>query len=47
MWLMLQQKQPDDFVIATNETRTVRDFVTIAFKFANIDLEWSGVELMR
>ena len=42
MWLMLQQAEPDDYVIATNETRTVREFVDIAFKKAGIDLEWSG-----
>ena len=42
MWLMLQQEQPDDYVIATNETRTVREFVDVAFKAAGIDLEWKG-----
>ena len=42
MWLMLQQDTPDDYVIATNETRTVREFVDIAFKAAGIELEWSG-----
>jgi len=42
MWLMLQQKNPDDYVIATNETRTVREFVEIAFKHVGIDVEWSG-----
>ena len=42
MWLMLQQDKPDDFVIATNETRTVREFVDIAFKFAGIEIEWKG-----
>ncbi len=42
MWLMLQQDKPDDYVIATNETRTVREFVTIAFEHAGIDLEWQG-----
>ena len=42
MWLMLQQDTPDDYVIATNETRTVREFVDIAFKGAGIELEWSG-----
>ncbi len=42
MWLMLQQEKPDDYVIATNETRTVREFVDIAFKKAGLDLEWSG-----
>jgi len=42
MWLMLQQDVPDDYVIATNETRTVREFVEIAFNHVNISLEWSG-----
>lgn len=43
MWLILQQEQPDDFVIATNETRTVREFAETAFKHVGIDVEWSGV----
>lgn len=42
MWLMLQQDTPDDYVIATNETRTVREFVQIAFKAAGIDVEFEG-----
>lgn len=42
MWLMLQQGEPDDFVIATGETRTVREFVCIAFRTAGIELEWTG-----
>lgn len=42
MWLMLQQDQADDYVIATNETRTVREFVEIAFKTVDIDVEWQG-----
>ena len=42
MWLMLQQEKPDDFVIATNETRTVREFAEIAFKEAGIDILWKG-----
>jgi GDPmannose 4,6-dehydratase len=37
MWLMLQQDQPDDFVIATGETHTVRDLVEIAFQYVGID----------
>ena len=37
MWLMLQQDEPDDFVIATGETRTVRDLVEIAFDHAGLD----------
>ena len=42
MWMILQHDIPDDFVIATGETRTVRDFATFAFKHAGIDLEWQG-----
>lgn len=42
MWLMLQQEKADDYVIATNETRTVREFVNIAFKKAGIELKWEG-----
>jgi GDPmannose 4,6-dehydratase len=42
MWLMLQQEMPDDYVIATNETRTVRDFVETAFAEVNIPLVWRG-----
>ncbi|UYL08292.1 GDP-mannose 4,6-dehydratase [Bdellovibrio sp. SKB1291214] len=38
MWLMLQQDQPDDFVISTNETHTVKEFVELAFERA--DLDW-------
>lgn len=42
MWLMLQQETPDDFVIATNETRTVREFVETAFRVAGISMRWEG-----
>lgn len=42
MWLMLQQETPDDYVIATNETRTVREFVEIAFNHVDIIVEWQG-----
>lgn len=42
MWLMLQQDQPDDYVIATNETRTVREFVQAAFSAAGMDIEFRG-----
>lgn len=42
MWLMLQQEQPEDFVIATGVTTTVRDFVILSFKELGIDLEFSG-----
>ena len=42
MWLMLQQDEPDDYVIATGETHSVKEFVEAAFKTVGIDLEWSG-----
>lgn len=42
MWLMLQQDKPDDYVVATGETRTVREFATVAFKEMGIDIEWQG-----
>jgi len=42
MWRMLQAAEPDTFVLATNRTETVRDFVTMAFKAADITLEWKG-----
>ena len=42
MWLMLQQDTPDDYVIATGTTTTVRDFVSLAFAELGIDIDWSG-----
>ena len=42
MWLMLQADAPDDYVIATNETRTVREFAETAFKHVGIELKWEG-----
>ena len=42
MWLMLQQDVPDDYVIATGETHTVREFVERAFRELHYPLEWSG-----
>lgn len=42
MWLMLQQEKADDYVIATNETRTVREFVETAFSHVGINVEWQG-----
>lgn len=42
MWLMLQQDKPDDFVIASGETHTVREFVEEAFKVVDIDIIWKG-----
>jgi len=42
MWLMLQQPRPDDFVIATGETHSVREFAVLAFKEAGINIKWVG-----
>lgn len=42
MWRMLQQDEPDDFVLATGETHAVRDFVDYAFRELDIVLEWQG-----
>ncbi len=42
MYLMLQAKEPDTFVLATNRTETVRDFVSMAFKAVDINLEFQG-----
>ena len=42
MWLILQQEESDDFVIATGEYHTVREFCTLAFEQLGIDLRWEG-----
>src|SRR6476469_7488884 len=42
MWLMLQQTQPDDYVLATGETHSVREFVELAFAEVGIALKWQG-----
>lgn len=42
MWLILQYEVPEDFVIATGEQYSVRDFCTLAFQYAGIELEWKG-----
>jgi GDPmannose 4,6-dehydratase len=42
MWMMLQQKNPDDYVLATNETHTVREFVEVAAEQLGFDLVWRG-----
>lgn len=42
MWLMLQQDEPDDFVIATGVQHSVREFAELAFRCAGIELEWQG-----
>ena len=42
MWLMLQQENPDDYVIGTGESHSVREFVEKAFEYAGIEIEWKG-----
>ena len=42
MWLMLQQPEPDDYVVATGETYSVRTFVERAFREIGVDIEWKG-----
>lgn len=42
MWLMLQQEEPDDYVVATGKTHSVREFVELAFKEVGIVIEWQG-----
>ncbi len=42
MWLMMQQEQPDDFVLATGETHSVREFVEKAFKHVDMSIRWEG-----
>lgn len=43
MWLMLQQDEAKDYVLATNETHTVREFVELSFKHVGIDIIWKGI----
>lgn len=45
MWRMLQADKPDTYVLATNRTETVRDFVTMAFKAIGVELAWNGTGL--
>ena len=42
MWLILQQEKPQDYVLATNETHTVREFVELAFAEVGIEIEWKA-----
>ena len=42
MWMILQHKKPDDFVLATSKAYSVRDFVELAFSFVDISIKWSG-----
>jgi GDPmannose 4,6-dehydratase len=45
MWMMLQQDKPDDYVLATNETHTVREYIEVAAKRLGFDLEWRGKDV--
>ena len=45
MWLMLNQDKPDDFVIATGETHSVREFVEEVFRYSGYDLKWVGKDI--
>ncbi|MGC8771820.1 MAG: GDP-mannose 4,6-dehydratase, partial [Brevinematia bacterium] len=42
MWLMLQAEEPDDYVVGTGESHSVREFVEKAFSYAGIEIEWKG-----
>lgn len=42
MWLMLQQDEPDDYVLATNETHSIKEFVNLSAKFLGLELKWVG-----
>ena len=43
MWLMLQHHSPEDYVISTGETNTVRDFVDWSFSEVGIEIDWRGI----
>lgn len=45
MWRMLQQDEPGDFVLATGETHTIREFVELAFKETGVDIKWQGTDV--
>ncbi|TWW58293.1 GDP-mannose 4,6 dehydratase [Takifugu flavidus] len=47
MWLMMQQDKPDDFVVATGEVHSVRDFVEEAFKHVGKNIVWEGKDQME
>lgn len=44
MWLMLQQPEPDDYVVATGEMHTIKEFIEFAFQHVGVDIVWSGPE---
>ena len=45
MWLMLQQDNPEDYVIATGKTHSVREFVELAFNHVGIEIKWQGKDV--
>jgi GDPmannose 4,6-dehydratase len=45
MWLMLQQEKPDDYVVATGETHSIREFAENAFRYAGFDIVWKGKDI--
>ena len=45
MWMILQEPKPDDFVIATGETHSVREYIEKSFLYAGISIEWQGTGL--
>jgi GDPmannose 4,6-dehydratase len=47
IWMMMQQRNPENYVIATGETHSVREFVELAFKCINIEITWRGVGLLE
>ena len=47
MWMILQADQPEDWVIATGKTTTVREFVRLSFAEVGIELEFKGMESMK
>ncbi|CAF3728274.1 unnamed protein product [Rotaria sp. Silwood1] len=44
MWMMMQKETPEDYVLATGETHTVKEFTELSFKAVGIDIEWEGKE---
>lgn len=42
MWLMMQSEEPDDYILASGQTRTIRSFVEVAFAYFNVVIEWCG-----
>ena len=47
MWRILQQDKPDDYVLATGVTTSVREFATMAFEYAGLPIEWEGIGFQR